>query len=164
MSAFLQACQAVYDTPFATAIRESDNMFSLIESVHVLSLALVAGMIAIVDLRLLDVVYREVPADVVDRQFVRATWIGFMVMALSGGLLLVAEAAKVCVNPAAWVKFALMGLAGLNVILFQFTVRRRIQDWREAARAPTGARMAAGVSLVLWVGVIAAGRAIAYFH
>jgi hypothetical protein len=49
----LQACQWLNDTQLGTAIRESDVVFPLIETVHVLGIALLAGTVAIVDLRLL---------------------------------------------------------------------------------------------------------------
>ncbi|MGZ6038920.1 MAG: DUF6644 family protein [Phenylobacterium sp.] len=164
MSALFQLCQALYDTPFATGIRESEVVFPAIETVHVLGLAAMAGTIAIVDLRLLGVLYRDVPADVVEAQVLPITWIGFGLLVVTGGLLFTAEAAKVFYNPALRVKFVLLILAGLNMALFNVTVRRRIAAWRAEPRAPLGGRAAAAGSLALWAGVIFAGRAIAYFH
>ena len=47
--------QWLYDSGVGTAIRESASLFPWIESVHVLSITLVVGSIAVVDLRLLGV-------------------------------------------------------------------------------------------------------------
>jgi hypothetical protein len=46
-----QLCQWLNDTRLATSIRESDVVFPVIEAVHVLAIALLAGTVAIVDLR-----------------------------------------------------------------------------------------------------------------
>jgi limonene-1,2-epoxide hydrolase len=53
-------CQILYNSHFGTAIRESDNASSVIESVHVLSITLLACTIAIFDLRMLGLVLREI--------------------------------------------------------------------------------------------------------
>lgn len=157
-------CQSLYDTPFATAIRESEVTFPALETVHVLGLALMAGTIAIVDLRLLGVVLTQAPAPEIERRVVPATWAGFLLMAATGGLLFAAEAAKLPGNPAFQVKIALMGIAGVNVALFHLFLKRRLSGALPGARLPAPVRASATASLLLWAGVIAAGRAIAYFH
>lgn len=156
--------QAIYDTPFATTIRESEVVFPVIESVHVLSLALMAGTIAVVDLRVLGVVLRHTPAVRVERQITPLTWLGFAVMAASGALLFIAEAADLKHNPAFLTKVALLILAGVNMAIFQWHSRPRLAGLGAASRAPLAARLGAAASLALWACVIVAGRAIAYFH
>jgi hypothetical protein len=49
----------------------------------------------------------------------------------------------------------------LNALIFHMTVYRKAGEWR-AETVPAGARMAGLLSLILWIGIIAAGRAIAY--
>ncbi len=49
----LQVCQWMYDSPLGTSIRESEFSFDLIETAHVLGITLMAGTVAILDLRLL---------------------------------------------------------------------------------------------------------------
>ena len=53
-------------------------------------------------------------------------------------------------------------LAGQNVWLFHSRVERRIADWDLTRPAPSAARVAAIVSLILWAGIVVAGRMIAY--
>lgn len=163
MSLVDSVAQAVYDTGWATAIRESEVVFPVIETVHVMALALIVGTIAVVDLRLLGVVLRDAPAGDVERRIVPITWVGFAVMALSGGLLLASEAAKIIHNPAFIVKFVAMGLAGANVALFHWRARPQVLATPAGQTLPVQARLAAIASLTLWLVVIAAGRAIAYF-
>jgi len=54
-------------------------------------------------------------------------------------------------------------LAGLNALIFEVTAFRNVAQWDSRPRTPIGARVAASVSLIAWVGVIAAGRWIAYW-
>jgi len=154
--------QWIYDTSLSTSIRESEITFPALESVHVLSLTLMVGTIAIVDLRVLGWILRDVPAFEVERRIVPATWIGFVVMAISGLLLFGAEAAKLGHNPAFLIKVALLILAGLNMAAFQLFQRPSLS--LANAQISGGARIGAGLSLFLWMSIVAAGRAIAYFH
>jgi hypothetical protein len=163
MSLVETVAQAVYDAGWATAIRESEVVFPVLEAVHVIGLALVAGTIAIVDLRLLGLVLRDAPASEVERRIVPITWAGFAVMALTGSLLLGAEAAKIVHNPALIVKLAALALVGINVAVFHWKARPALRATTPGAPVPASARAGAIVSLLLWLVVIAAGRAIAYF-
>lgn len=49
----------MYHTRMAELIRDSDSMFPWIESIHVLALAVVVGSIAMMDLRLIGVMWRQ---------------------------------------------------------------------------------------------------------
>ena len=58
---FLQHfCDVLYQSSFGTMLRESNNAFSVIESVHVLSITLLVGTIAVLDLRMLGLILRSV--------------------------------------------------------------------------------------------------------
>jgi hypothetical protein len=61
------------------------------------------------------------------------------------------------------VKLVLLVLVGLNPLIFHTTVYRRVAEWELQHRSPWRARVAACSSLLLWGGIIVAGRAIAYF-
>jgi hypothetical protein len=73
-----------------------------------------------------------------------------------------AHAVEFLDNPALRVKLLLIGFAGFNAAAFHFGVFRTAPAWDRNARIPPAARWAAGLSLVLWLGVIACGRLIAY--
>ena len=73
-----------------------------------------------------------------------------------------ALATEVYAHPYFRIKMLLLALAGLNVAIFTLTVDRRRYDWDNAPTPPLQARIAGFISLVLWAGVIAAGRIMAY--
>ena len=159
-SAGLDPWKVVYDTPFATAIRESEVVFPLLETIHVIVLALTTGVIVAIDLTLLGLLFRGEAAEAFETRWTPIVWVGFSVMALTGGLLLASEAAKLETNPAFLAKLGLLAATGLNLLVFRWARGRRAG----AVRPPWLARASAGASLTLWLALIAAGRSIAYFH
>lgn len=161
----LAICQWLEHSALGMGIRDSDWIFYFIESIHVFGIVLMVGAVSMVDLRLLGVgIMRRQPVSEVAAQFVPWTWAGFAILAVTGSLLLISEAAtKIYPSPSFWVKISLIFLAGVNVTIFHFTVYRRIGEWDNAVRTPPGARVAAWISLVIWAGVVFAGRGIAYY-
>jgi hypothetical protein len=149
-------------TPPAVLIRTSGWVFPTIETVHVLSLTLVVGSIAMVDLRLLNVALRDRDAAQLSREILPLTWCAFIVAAISGAALFSSAATKYCANPAVRIKFLLMSFAGLNMLIFSAFARRDIGTWGRARMTPRAAQIAGGLSLALWIGVVFAGRWIGF--
>lgn len=164
MSIILELCQRLYDLPWAVRLEESDNLFPIIESAHVLGIGLMAGTIIIVDLRVLGRVFQQHPVRRIAETLLPYTWLGFALMVSSGIPLFAAEAIKVIYNPAFQLKLILLVCAAANAVLFHRTVYRTVDDWGSNAAGPLPARVLAGTSALLWLAVIVAGRMIAVFH
>ena len=146
----------------AIQIRDSLLLFPLLESIHVVGLALVFGTIAIVDLRLLGVASAERPFSRLANDTMKWTWVAFAVTALTGALMFITNATVYFHNTYFRVKMVLLLLAGLNVALFELTARKTIAQWDESRSAPAPARAVAVLSIVIWIAVIAAGRMIGF--
>lgn len=158
MEAWLAAAgAAVAATAPATALRESLLLFPLLQLVHVLGLGLLAGVIVIVDLRLLGRRLVAVPASQVLGQALPLVWAGFALVVLSGLAMFAAQAEKLVLNQFLQLKLTLLALAGLNMAWFH-----RRYGARVGREPPPGARASAVLSLALWAGIVAAGRLIAY--
>lgn len=69
----------LYDSQLATAIRESNNLFPVLQTFHIVGTILLAGAIAIVDLTLLGALFRTVAPVTLTRSLLPLTWIGFAV-------------------------------------------------------------------------------------
>ncbi len=95
-------------------------------------------------------------------QFLPWVWVGFTVMVLSGSVLFAAEAVKCYKSPFFPVKLSLIAVAGLNALIFDKSVARDMASWDESADTPWRARLVGACSLVVWIGVIAMGRGLAY--
>jgi hypothetical protein len=158
----LSICQWVDSTRLSAIIRQSNWLFSSLDTIHTLGIILVAGTIMLVDLRLLGLGLRSVPVVQLVARIVPSTLGGFGLMVVSGGLLFSSEAVKMYHSPAFRIKMLLLALAGLNALVFHRTIYRDVAQWDPASVVPARARLAGLLSLVFWIAVIAAGRAIAY--
>jgi hypothetical protein len=158
----LNVCEWLQNLPWASGIKESTWQFPVIESIHSLALSVMLWPAAILDLRLLGVVMRRRPVSTVAAQFLPWVWVGFTTMALSGAVLFVSEAVKCYNSPFFRVKVILIAIAGLNALIFHKTVFHDIAAWDHAAATHWRAKLAGGCSLVVWIGIVAMGRALAY--
>jgi hypothetical protein len=155
-------CQWVDSTRWSALVRQSNWFFSTVDTIHTLGIILVAGTIMLLDLRLLGLALRSVPVAQVVARIVPSTLGGFGLMVVSGSLLFSSEAVKMYHSPAFRIKMLLLALAGLNALIFHRTIYRDVAHWDPASVVPARARLAGLLSLVFWIAIIAAGRAIAY--
>lgn len=157
-----QWCQWLGDTAWSIALRESIWVYPLVETVHVLALCLFLGLALVLDLRLLNLMLRRTPVSAIVQQVMPWTWLGFALMVASGLLLFYSDPAKFYGNVFLRIKLGLLLLAGLNAWVFHATVYARVAEWDDAPSPPRRARLAGGLSLLLWIGVVTTGRFIAY--
>jgi len=158
----LAFCEWLAATSGSIALHESLYMYPLIESVHVLALCIFVGLATILDLRLLNKVLRNVPVSQVADRLLPWTITGFVVMVMTGSLLF--YAIPIRTYQSVWFrgKVIMLILAGINVWIFHSGIYQRVSGWDMAGRTPAAARRAALASLLLWFGIIVAGRFIAY--
>src|SRR5262245_2821735 len=116
-------------TEFAQFVQVSDWAFPAIESVHVVAIVLVVGMIAIVDLRLVGLASRQRPVSEVLRDSLTWVWIAFGVALASGALMFVSAARSYAHNGPFQAKMLIIVLAGLNMLVFELIVVRGIAAW-----------------------------------
>ncbi len=152
----------IQQTGVATGIRDSLLLFPLLESVHVIGLALVFGTITIIDLRLLGAASASRSFRRMSAEIMKWTWAAFAVTALTGVLMFITNATVYYNNVYFRAKIALLVLAAINVMVFELTAGKSMQQWDQAPSAPRIGRVVATVSLVVWVGVIVTGRMIGF--
>ena len=143
-------------------VRENDLLFPFIESVHVLAVCLVVGSIAVVDLRLLGFASVDRPVGRLMRSIVPITVGAFGLAVAAGSLLFISHASKYLENRFFIAKITLIALAGVNMAVFHLIGARNLDQWENDALPPLFARVAGGLSLFLWVSVVACGRWIGF--
>lgn len=158
----LSVCEWLQSLPWAAGVKESAWQFPVIESIHSLGLAVMLWPAAILDLRLLGVSMTRRPVSEVAAHYLPWVWTGFSAMVLTGAILFASEAVKCYDSPFFRVKVALIAVAGLNALLFHKTVFDDAGKWDDGGPTPWRAKLAGGCSLLLWIGVVAMGRALAY--
>ena len=156
-------CRWIQHTSVGTAIGQSTWAFPAIETVHLLGMILLVGSIATFDLRLLSLLMRRQSVSQLAGRLLPCAWVGFGVMVVTGTLLFASDAIrKYGPNPVFPIKMLLILLAGVNVLIFHSTVYRGVTKWDDAPVTPLGARLAGCCSLLLWTGVVTAGRWIGF--
>lgn len=153
--------EALEGSAVGAAMRDSLWLYPAVETIHLLGLATLVGCAAAFDLRLLGV-SRHLPARATARHLLTFARAGFAVAAGSGVLLFSADATAIAANPAFRWKLALIAVAGLNALRFHLGPFRTAENWDRGLPTPVPAKIAAAVSLTVWVGAVTAGRLIAY--
>jgi hypothetical protein len=158
---FLTFFQWLEGTPWSVAMRESEWLFPFVETIHVLALGVMLFPTALMDLRLLGLTMRRESVSSVRDQLMPWIWTGFATMIVSGIFVLSSHPVKYYNSPFARAKAALLVLAGVNAMIFELTAARNVTGW-DQGRPPFRAKLTGGISLLVWIGVVAMGRAIAY--
>ena len=143
------------------SVAVAEKWFPVVESLHVIALATVAGSIFIVDSRLLGVASAKLPFTYVSDRLLPWTWGAFGGAAITGTLMFMGNAIAYYANTPFRVKMLLLLLAGLNMLFFQLVTFRGVAKWN-SNRPPAAARAAGFISIALWCGVIAFGRWIGF--
>jgi hypothetical protein len=156
------ALAALEATRLADSIRQSLYIFPFLESLHVVGLAMVVGTIAILDLRMLGVASIRRPVSAIARDVEKWAWAAFALTVVTGGLMFATNAGVYYHNIFFRLKMAMLGLAGLNVLMFEVMARGSLPQWNTDRKAPPAGRAAAIVSLLLWVAIIFMGRWIGF--
>lgn len=136
----------------------TEYFFPVIETLHVIAIAVVFGSIFMVDLRLLGHVERHQAAVSFIRELLPWTWTAFVGAVITGLLMFIAHATAYWDNTQFRFKFLGLVLAGCNMAVFHAGVYRRIEDWNYLWPPPTAARVAGFFSIALWLAVIFLGR------
>lgn len=146
----------------AARIRDSLFLFPLLESAHVVGLAIVVGTISVIDLRLLGIASVECSFARMASDLLKWTWSAFVLTFITGALMFITNADVYFHNTPFRIKMALLVLAGLNTLVFELTAAKAIRQWDLAPSAPPISKVVATLSLILWISVIFAGRIIGF--
>ena len=158
----LRFCEWLAATPGSIALHESRYLYLVVLSVHVLTLCLFVGTAAMIDLRLIGMTMQRVRFSEVMERLLPWTAAGFLLMIVSGSLLFYAAPLLRYQNIFFRAKMVVLVLSAVNVWIFHSTVDRRRTEWDSDPVPPRGARLGAGVALVLWAVLIVLGRMIPY--
>ncbi len=160
---FMKFCQWLSETQFSHHLREAPYDFPVVIIIHIITIGLFGGMVVMGNLRVLGRALRSVPVSQVIEAFRPWKWIAFAILLVSGTLLAAADPMEYGPNIMFWISNVLLVIAAVSAMIFRFGVYRSVAEWENAAEAPPAARRWAGISLCLWIALVFAGRAIAFF-
>ena len=152
---------AIEALPLAAAMRHSLWLYPIVEIIHILGFVVLAGSVAMLDLRLLGL-SKTIPVTALARHILPWT-LGALLLVLPSGLLMfIAHASDFISNPAFITKLTLLSLAACNALWFHVGPYQGVSTWQTKLSPPIAAKASAALSLLLWLGVICCGRLLAY--
>src|SRR5581483_281384 len=160
----LSFAQWVQATAFFTALRGSANIYPIVMSLHMIGIAFVGGMILMTDVRLLNIAMRKRPiADVIDQLRVPKRW-GLLLTVTCGVLMAGSKAEEYYYNAFFRAKLILLAAVIVFELVFYRSVYADPAALDRAPRIPGTAKLAAALSLVLWISIACCGRGIGYIE
>ena len=152
----------VNEFPSSIAIRESIYFYPGLLTTHVIGMCVFAGLVIMMDLRLLGVGSSKTPLSQVQARLFPWQMVGMTISVVTGLMLVYGQPMRFYPNVFFWIKSVMMALAGVNALAFHLGTYRSIGRWDTAATTPLGARLSGAFSLALWSLVVMSGRLIAY--
>ena len=140
--------QAMNDSNIAKFISESLWIYPLDQAIHLLFLALFAGSILILDIRLLGFGMREQSTAKVARDSTPWVIAGFFGLVATGIPQLIQNAMREYYSDFFWIKMYVLPVA----LIYTFTVRRMVAQAEEGRVSPAVQRVVGLVSILLWFG------------
>jgi len=152
---------AIEQLPLAVAMRHELWLYPVVEVFHIIGFVILVGGIVVLDLRLLGFT-KALPVRMLARHVLPWSMGALMLIVPSGLLMFIAHAGDLVGNTAFIIKMLLLLCAGANAAAFHAGVFRGVAGWDIAAGVPGAAKLHALASLLIWAGVLACGRLLAY--
>jgi len=162
MQILYSLCYWLGNTLLGKSIHDSTWMFPVIETVHLFGIVILVGFASVLDLRLMGMAFKDFTVSMLAKRFLPWIWAGFVIQVVTGFLLFASEAAKMYGNDVFRAKMLMILAAGINALVFHLIAYRSVGRWERDPVAPWSARFAGALSILLWFGIVGAGRWIAY--
>ncbi len=162
MDSIVPLLHSLEGSSLAVFIAESAWAFPTIETIHVVALTLTIGTVVIIDLRLLGLASVRQPYQALRRDVLPWTWLAFCAAAVSGCLMFITQAAEYYENDAFRIKLFLLALAGINMLVFELIIARGAANWDRGLPVPWPGKIAALLSLTLWLSIVFFGRRVGF--
>ena len=156
--------QWIQATAFFTALRGSAYVYPIVMALHMVGIAFFGGMILMTDLRLLGWGMRKRSiSDVVEQFRVPKRW-GLLLTVTCGILMAGSKAEEYYYNAFFRTKLILLAMVVVQEIVFYRSVYANPAALDQSSRIPGTAKMAAALSLLLWISIACCGRGIGYIE
>jgi hypothetical protein len=149
-------------TPLSHIIQTTKWVIPALQTVHILSVAVVFSSAMLVDLRLWRLLNRDLPLPEVARRFLPTIWPVLLVLLITGSLLIIGEPRRSLLNSTFYLKMALLAVAIVLTAWLQWTLSSSPNFWDKNKVRRMAGQLAATLSILVWCGILFAGRWIAY--
>jgi hypothetical protein len=149
-------------TPLSHVIQTTKWVIPALQTIHILSVAVVFSSAVLVDLRLWRLLNRDVPLPEMASRFLPTVWPVLLVLVITGSLLIIGEPRRSLLNSTFYLKMALLAVAIVLTALLQWSLSSSPNFWDKDRGRRMAGQLAATASILVWCGILFAGRWIAY--
>jgi hypothetical protein len=153
--------QWLADTSASAVVQKTLWLIPLMQTIHIICVALVFSSVVMIEFRVLGYTKSGTVAETA-RRFVPWIFVGVVVMALTGAVLIIGEPARSLPSFEFQMKMLFLAIALVFTIMFAHSVRRHPDAWSDSSAARTAHSTLAIVALAAWCAVVIWGRWIAY--
>jgi hypothetical protein len=151
-------------THLSQLIQSHEWVIPAVQSMHILAISMLAASALMINLRLLGLYAADQPLNEVLARFLPFIWWPLLVLLLTGMVMIIGEPPRSLKNPAFQLKMLLLLAALLVTAICQIAPRLQPAFGEISTGRTVGAVILASTSIALWVGIIFAGRWIAYYY
>jgi hypothetical protein len=155
-------CKWLAATSLSQTIQTTGWIIPALQTIHILSVAVVFSSAILVDLRIWRLLERDVPMPEVARRFLPTVWPVLLILLTTGSLLIIGEPRRSLLNSTFYLKMALLAVAIVLTAGLQRSISSSPNSWDGNRARRMAGRFAASVSILVWCGILFAGRWIAY--
>jgi hypothetical protein len=157
-SGLLDFCYYLENTPFSLAIQSNFWVVPTMQTLHILAISALLIGIIMINLRVLNLHGTREPISVVVERYIHLIWIALPILLITGSIMIIGEPARSLANPAFQMKMIMLFIA----LMITFWLQRMWPTHSFQNNAHQMSRLLAVLSSALWIGIISAGRWIAY--
>jgi hypothetical protein len=155
-------CKWLAATPLSHTIQTTGWIIPTLQTIHILGVAVLFSSAILVDLRFWRLLQRDVPLPDVARRFLPTIWPVLLILLITGSLLIIGEPRRSLLNTTFYLKMTLLALALILTGALQWSLSSTPEFWEKNRRRRMAGQLAATVSILVWCGILFAGRWIAY--
>jgi hypothetical protein len=153
--------QWLQDSSWSAAIKQSTWLYPALEIVHITGIVLLVGPAFLFDFRLLGL-STNIPVSALEKHLLVWSQRALILIIPSGLLLFITNAVSLAHDPVFHTKLILIAVGAVNAWIFHYVICKSAADWNVSMPSPASAKIAALVSIITWIAVIACGRLLAY--
>jgi hypothetical protein len=163
MSRLSAFCDWLETTDVSQAIQKTLWVIPTVQIIHILAISAIAGSALMLNARMLRLLERDQPMSRVAARFLPVIWWALPILLLSGIVMIVGEPARALKNPIFQTKLVLILLVMAHTALVQRRLAVNAAEYDTDKKGRPGALAIVIPAAMLWLGIIFAGRWIAYY-
>jgi hypothetical protein len=154
-------------SPLTAVFSDTTNFWTWLiipvsQCIHIICVAIVMISVGILNLRLLGIAGTRQSFAQLAGHLMPWIWGALTILFITGTVQTIAEPGRELLNIGFKTKMVLLMITVVITMIYESTVKKDPNYWEHSPERRKMAHVLAAVSLVLWIGIAAAGRLIAY--